>query len=84
MTFTVDAYPDETFTGAISQVRITSTITSSVVTYDVVVEALNPQMKLLPGMTANLTFQISVHDNVLRVPNIALRFFPDRGTGAAR
>ena len=51
--------------GAISEVRINPAITQSVVTYDVVVEAPNPGMKLLPGMTANLTFQISVHDNVL-------------------
>jgi HlyD family secretion protein len=76
VSFTVDAYPEVIFAGAISQVHINPKITSSVVTYDVVIEAPNPQMQLLPGMTANITFQIAVHDNVLRVPNAALRFFP--------
>jgi HlyD family secretion protein len=76
VTFTVDAWPEETFQGEIIQVRINPTITSSVVTYDVVVRAANPETKLLPGMTANLTFQINVHENVLRVPNTALRFYP--------
>lgn len=76
VTFTVDAYPEDTFSGTIFQVRINPTVTQNVVTYIVVVEATNPDMKLLPGMTANLTFQIDIHDKVLRVPNLALRFFP--------
>ena len=58
VTFTVDAYPDDLFTGKIFQVRVNPTTTQNVVTYTVVVVAPNPERKLLPGMTANLSFQI--------------------------
>lgn len=74
--FRVDAYPDDTFTGTIEQVRKNSTTTENVVTYPVVVAAPNPEMKLLPGMTASLSFQVDQRDDVLRVPNAALRFYP--------
>lgn len=74
--FTVDAYPDDTFEGAIAQVRLNPTTVQNVVTYTVVVESPNGELKLLPGMTANLSFQIEQHTNVLRVPNAALRFHP--------
>jgi HlyD family secretion protein len=74
--FTVDAYPDDLFEGKIAQVRMNSTTTQNVVTYPVVVSAPNPEMKLMPGLTANLSFQISERPNVLRVPNAALRFYP--------
>jgi HlyD family secretion protein len=74
--FTVDAYLDDLFEGKIFQVRMNPTTTQNVVTYTVVVEAPNPERKLLPGMTANLTFEIDTHSNVLKVPNTALRFFP--------
>jgi HlyD family secretion protein len=74
--FSVDAYPKDTFTGRITQVRLNPTTVSNVVTYTVVVEAANAELKLLPGMTANLTFQIEKRAGVLTLPNAALRFHP--------
>jgi HlyD family secretion protein len=74
--FTVDAYPGDLFEGKIHQIRKNSTTTQNVVTYPVVIEAPNPKLKLLPGMTANITFQIEAKDDVLRVPAAALRFVP--------
>ncbi len=74
--FRVDAYPDELFTASIKEIRLSSTEMQSVVTYPVVVRAANPEMKLLPGMTANLTFQVDERQDVVRVPWAALRFFP--------
>lgn len=76
VSFKVDAYREEVFTGVVSQVRLNPTTTQNVVTYTVVVEAPNPELKLLPGMTANLEFQVTQHADVLRVPNAALRYFP--------
>ena len=76
VTFTVDAYPEDVFTGKIFQVRKNATTTQNVVTYPVVIEAPNPGMKLMPGMTANISFQIDVRENVTRVPTAALRFVP--------
>ena len=75
--FTVDAYPDDLFTGKIEQIRISSTTTQNVVTYPVVVSAPNPDRKLLPGMTASLSFQIEEKLDAIRIPNAALRFYPD-------
>ena len=75
--FTVDAYADDLFEGKIHQVRYSPTTVQNVVTYPVVVEVVgNEDLKLLPGMTANLSFRIEEHKNVLKVPNAALRFFP--------
>lgn len=74
--FTVDAYPEQMFQGRIEQIRLNPTTLQNVVTYTVVVEAPNVGRMLLPGMTANLSFQISEHKNVLKIPNSALRFFP--------
>lgn len=74
--FTVDAYPDDLFQGSIFQVRMNPATVQNVVTYTVVVEAPNPELKLLPGMTAKLSFQIAKHEKVLKVPNAALRFYP--------
>jgi HlyD family secretion protein len=74
--FTVDAYPDDTFQGKIYQIRLNPTTVQNVVTYTVVVESPNHELKLLPGMTANLAFQIEQHRDVLRIPNGALRFHP--------
>jgi HlyD family secretion protein len=74
--FTVDAYPADTFKGKIAQVRLNPTTVQNVVTYTVVVRSPNTELKLLPGMTANLAFQVEKHTNVLRVPNSALRFRP--------
>ena len=75
--FTVDAYPEDLFTGQIEQIRFSSTVTQNVVTYPVVVAAPNPDLKLLPGMTADLSFQIEKKEGVLCVPNAALRYYPD-------
>jgi HlyD family secretion protein len=74
--FRVDAYRDEVFYGEIEQIRKNSTTTENVVTYPVVVAAANPDLKLLPGMTASLSFQVDEREKVLCVPNSALRFYP--------
>ena len=76
VTFAVDAYPNDAFEGRIAQVRLNPTTVQNVVTYTVVVESPNHELKLLPGMTANLTFQIENRHGVLVVPNGALRFWP--------
>lgn len=76
VTFTVDSYPDDTFTGTVTQVRINPTITNNVVTYEVIVGSDNPEHKLLPGMTANLSIYTLELDNVLAVPLKALKFQP--------
>ncbi len=77
--FSVDAYPDEVFAeGVIEQIRISPTVNQNVVTYPVIVATPNPDLKLLPGMTANLTFQVSELKSVLRIPNEALRFNPEK------
>ena len=75
-TFTVDAFPGRTFRGAITQVRKAAQILQNVVTYDVVVSADNSDLKLLPGMTANIKVVTDQRDGVLQVPNAALRFRP--------
>jgi HlyD family secretion protein len=72
--FTVDAYPNTTFTGQVVQVRNAPITIQNVVTYDAVVEVPNPDLKLKPGMTANVTFVIAERTDVLKVPNAALRF----------
>ncbi|MDX1962292.1 MAG: efflux RND transporter periplasmic adaptor subunit [Pirellulales bacterium] len=74
--FTVDSYPDDLFEGRIEQIRKSPTTNQGVVTYTVVVAAANEQLKLLPGMTANLSFQIEVRDPAIRLPNAGLRFYP--------
>jgi HlyD family secretion protein len=76
--FTVDAYPDELFEGKVLQIRMSSTTTQNVVTYPVVVGAPNPHLKLLPGMTATISFQLRERADALRIPNAALRFYPQR------
>ena len=74
--FTVDAYPDDLFQGRIYQVRMNSTTQQNVVTYTVVVETANAELKLMPGMTASLSFQIEHKDGIVKVPNSALRYYP--------
>ena len=74
--FTVDAFPDDTFEGIVTQVRKQPTTEQNVVAYTVIAVADNPQMKLLPGMTANADIVIDVHPNVLKVPAAALRWKP--------
>jgi HlyD family secretion protein len=76
VSFTVDAYPGELFTGTIYDIRLNSTTTQNVVTYPVIIDAPNTEQKLKPGMTANITFQIDAKEDVLRVPSAALRFTP--------
>jgi HlyD family secretion protein len=74
--FTVDAFPGETFTGTVSRIRLNATNTQNVVVYTVEVTVENPNRRLLPYMTANIQFEVDRHDNVLRVPNAALRYQP--------
>jgi HlyD family secretion protein len=76
-TFNVDAYPNQPFTGTVRQVRHAPITIQNVVTYNAVVEVANPEMKLKPGMTANVSFLIAERSDVLKVPNAALRFQPD-------
>ena len=77
VSFTVDAYPDDTFEGVVEQVRLEATTESSVVTYEVVITAHNPDLKLKPGLTANVTIYTLEKENALSVPTRALRFVPD-------
>jgi HlyD family secretion protein len=76
VSFSVDAYPEDVFEGTIIQIRLNPTTNQNVVTYTVVVESANRDFKLLPGMTANLSFQIEKRTDVLTIPNAALRFMP--------
>jgi HlyD family secretion protein len=84
VTFTVDAFPKREFTGRIRQIRLNPTIQQNVVTYNVVVEAENPEGRLLPGMTAHVSIQLDERRNVLRVPNAALAFRPKDADKPAR
>ena len=81
--FTVDAFPSRKFTGEVAQVRKASTVNNNVVTYKVIIHAVNADKALLPGMTANVDMITGLKENVLRVPNTALRFKPAEGTTAA-
>lgn len=74
--FAVDAYPAETFSGTISQVRLAATTVQNVVTYNAMIDVSNPQLKLKPGMTANVKILIDKAGNALKIPNAALRFKP--------
>ncbi len=76
--FTVDAYPDKKFKGIVSQIRLSPTVTQNVVTYNVVISVDNSHLLLKPGMTANVTFVVNSKENVIKIPNSALRFkMPD-------
>jgi len=74
--FSVDAFPNRNFEGLVKQLRLNPTVTSNVVTYDVVISVDNPEQILLPGMTAYVNIMVAKHDNVLLAPNAALRFRP--------
>jgi HlyD family secretion protein len=74
--FSVDAFPNRNFEGVVKQLRLNPTVTSNVVTYNVVVSVDNPDKILLPGMTAYVNIMVARHDNVLLAPNAALRFKP--------
>lgn len=76
VTFKVDAFPKETFQGTVHQVRMNATTVQNVVTYDTIVDFANPDGKLFPGMTAYVTIPVASVDNVVKVPNTALRFEP--------
>ncbi len=75
--FTVDAFPEENFSGRVTQVRYSPEIIQNVVTYTTIVEVDNPELRLRPGMTATVTVVVGEAKNVLRVPNAALRFTPN-------
>ncbi|KAB2878564.1 efflux RND transporter periplasmic adaptor subunit [bacterium] len=74
--FFVDAYPDEKFQGVVKQVRLQPITTQNLVSYEVIIDVTNKENKLLPGMTANLSIIVDTKKNVLKVPNMALRFQP--------
>jgi len=74
--FNVDAFPNTNFEGVVKQIRLNPTNTANVVTYNIVVSVDNPDQKLLPGMTAYVNITFAKHDNVLLVPNAALRYRP--------
>ncbi|HRY44170.1 MAG TPA: efflux RND transporter periplasmic adaptor subunit [Thermoanaerobaculia bacterium] len=76
-TFTVDAFAERTFTGRVSQIRLSPQTVQNVVTYPVLLDVSNPELRLRPGMTANVLVPVDRRDDVLRVPNAALRFKPD-------
>ena len=76
VTFRVDAFPTETFVGSVSQVRLQPAVVQNVVTYSTVISVPNPELKLKPGMTANVNIEIARKNNVLRIPNAATRFRP--------
>ena len=80
VSFTVDAYPDDTFEGTVKQVRQEATTTNNVVTYEVVISAPNADLKLKPGLTANVTIFTAERKGVLSVPSKALRFTPQKET----
>lgn len=77
VSFKVDAYPKDTFSGRVSQVRMNATTVQNVVTYNTVIDFDNPDLRLFPGMTAYITIPVANAKNVLRVPNGALRYKPD-------
>jgi HlyD family secretion protein len=76
VTFKVDALPKQTFQGVVSQIRMNPTTVQSVVTYDTIIEFANPELKLFPGMTAYVTIPVATAQNVLKLPNTALRYKP--------
>jgi HlyD family secretion protein len=86
VTFTVDAYPGDSFEGAVAQIRLNPETVQNVVTYTAVINVKNPELKLKPGMTANVTATVAERKDVLVAPNAALRFRPEsaQGAGTAR
>ena len=83
VSFRVDAYPNDTFRGAVQQVRLQPAVVQNVVTYSTVISVPNPDLKLKPGMTANVSIEVARKNDVLRVPNAALRFRPTQDMFAA-
>lgn len=83
VTFTVDAYRNDAFEGVVTQVRLEATVESNVVTYEVVISAPNPDLKLKPGLTATVSIYTLEKNNVLTIPPKALKFMPDRALAEA-
>ena len=84
VTFKVDAFPKDSFTGRVSQVRLNATTVQNVVTYNTIIDFDNPDLKLFPGMTAYITIPVADAPNALRVPNGALRYKPDMSADQIR
>ena len=80
VTFKVDAFPKDTFHGRVAQVRMNATTVQNVVTYDTIIEFDNPELKLFPGMTAYVTIPVATVQNVVKLPNTALRYKPPMTT----
>lgn len=78
VTFSVDAYPNDVFEGKVTQVRLEATVESNVVTYEVVISAPNPDLKLKPGLTATVSIYTLEKNNILTIPSRALKFVPDQ------
>ena len=76
VSFTVDSYPDQTFRGKVRQVRLSPVVSQNVVNYVVIIDVPNPDLKLMPGMTATVTIQITKKEGVIKIPTVALRFNP--------
>ncbi len=83
VTFRVDAYPDQQFEGSVAQIRLQPVVVQNVTTYGTIINVPNPELRLKPGMTANLRVQIATRSDVLRVPNAAIRFRPTNDIFAA-
>jgi HlyD family secretion protein len=81
--FSVDAYPDQRFRGTISQIRLNATVNQNVVTYPVIIDVPNPDLALRPNMTANVTIDVAIAADVLRIPNAALRWRPEEKTASS-
>lgn len=84
VSFKVDAFPKDTFSGKVSQVRMNATTVQNVVTYNTIIDFDNPELKLFPGMTAYISIPVANAQNVLRVPNGALRYKPDMSAEQVR
>ena len=84
VSFTVDAFPDRTFEGRVAQVRLEPITEQNVVTYTTVIHTDNPELRLRPGMTANVSVRVAMKDDVLQVPAAALRFRPPMAPGRGR
>ncbi len=81
--FRVDSYPEEEFTGMVSQIRLAPVVSQNVVTYNVIIDVSNSELKLMPGMTANVVIEVARRDDVLRAPLQAIRFVPPVETRTA-
>ncbi|HEY8020660.1 MAG TPA: efflux RND transporter periplasmic adaptor subunit [Thermoanaerobaculia bacterium] len=84
VTFKVDAFPHDLFRGVVSQLRMNPTTIQNVVTYDAIIDFANPELKLFPGMTAYVTIPVATAENVVKVPNAALRYKPPMPPEAVR